>query len=214
MTYAATYAATYRLTIDDAVRCSRSACCRCATRVRLSILAAYLNRQCFHSQGSDCCVDLEVCMADAQAEHASLQPCQSKPLHSYKAQQLYNLDSQVHSGNRQIAAVAAGLVHSCLSPPRVLRRNSSGLPSATATYTALRKAAAGGTLIPDFCQPNSVGGRRRTSHDLHGSKPGNKLHAFQQCQHTDRSELHFPSKQVRKSTMCVIAICGLLSWRP
>lgn len=179
-------------------------------------MAAYLNRKCLHNQGSDYCLDLGVCMVDAQAEQASAQPCQSKPLHSHKAQQLYNLDSQVHSGNRQIAAVAAGLVrvHSCMSPPRVFRRNSSGLPSATATYTALRKAAAGGSLIPDFCQPNSVGSRRRTSHDLHGSKLVNKLHAFQQCQHTDRTELHFPSKQVRKSTIRVIAICGLLSWRP
>ena len=155
-------------------------------------------------------------MVDAQAEQASVQPCQSKHLHSHKAQQLYDPDRQVHSGNRQIAAVAAGVVrvHSCMSPPRVLRRNSSGLPSATATYTALRKAAAGGILIPDFCQPNSVGGRRRTSHDLHGSKPGNKLHTFQQYQHADRSELHCPSKQVRKSTICDVAICGLLSRRP
>lgn len=155
-------------------------------------------------------------MVDAQAEQASAQPWQSKPLHSHRAQQLHNFDSQVHSGNRQIAAVAAGLVrvHSCMSPPRVLRRNSSGLPSATAAYTALRKAAAGGSLIPDFCQPNSVGGRRRTSHGLHGSKLGNKLHGFQQCQHTDKSELHFPCKKVRKSTIRVVAICGLLSWRP
>ena len=177
------------------------------------ILAAYLNRNCLHSQGSDCCLDLGACMVDAQADQASVQSCQDKSLHSHKAQQLYGLDSQVRSGNKQTAAVAAGLVriHSCMSPPRVLRRNSSGLPSATATYTALRKAAAGGSLIPDFCQPNSVGGRRRTSHDLHGSKLGNKLHAFQQCEHADRSEWHFPSKQVRKSTIRDITICGLLS---
>ena len=62
------------------------------------------------------------------------------------------------TGKRQTAVAAAGLVrtHSCLSTSRVLRRNSSGLPSATATYTALRKAAAGGSLIPKACQPNTV----------------------------------------------------------
>lgn len=52
--------------------------------------------------------------------------------------------------NTQSQASAVGLVrvHSCLSPPNKLRRNSRGLPSATATYTALKKAAAGGSLIP------------------------------------------------------------------
>ncbi len=198
-------------------KCLLSLCC---PRQTLLILAAYLNRKCLHSQGSDCCLDLEACMVDAQEDQASVQSRQSKSLpQGHKAQQLHNLDSQVRSGNRQIAAVAAGLVrsHSCMSPPRVLRRNSSGLPSATATYTALRKAAAGGSLIPDFCQPNSVGGRWRTSHNLHGSKLGNKLHAFQQCQQADpavlhsRTELHFPSEQVRTWTTGDVAICGLLS---
>ena len=154
-------------------------------------------------------------MVHSQADPASVHSCQSKSLHSHKAQQPHNVDNQARSANRQLAAAAAaGLVrvHSCMSPPRVLKRNSSGLPSATATYTALRKAAAGGSLIPDFCQPKSVGGRRRTSHDsLHGSKLGNKLHAFQRRQHADRSELCFPSKQVRLSIICDIAICGLLS---
>ena len=43
-------------------------------------------------------------------------------------------------------------VHSCLSPPHRLRRNSRGLPSATATYTALRKVAAGVNSAPGSCQ--------------------------------------------------------------
>ena len=52
--------------------------------------------------------------------------------------------------NKQSKAPAVGLVriHGCLSPPNKLRRNIRGLPSATATYTALKKAAAGGSLIP------------------------------------------------------------------
>ncbi len=68
---------------------------------------------------------------------------------------------------RQTVATAAGLVriHSCLSPPRVLRRNSSGLPSATATYTALRKAAAGGSLIPESCQSKYANSKQHTSVD-------------------------------------------------
>lgn len=65
--------------------------------------------------------------------------------------------SAVGHNNKHSKAPSVGLVriHSCLSPPHRLRRNSRGLPSATATYTALKKAAAGGSLIPGSCQ--SVG---------------------------------------------------------
>ena len=69
------------------------------------------------------------------------------------------------TGKRQTAVAAAGLVrtHSCLSTSRVLKRNSNGLPSATATYTALRKAAAGGSLIPKACQPYTANNQQCAS---------------------------------------------------
>ena len=63
----------------------------------------------------------------------------------------------------QASSVGLARVHSCISPPRTLRRNSRGLPSATATYTAMRKAAAGGSLIPDFCQPANAAGQQLSS---------------------------------------------------
>lgn len=39
--------------------------------------------------------------------------------------------------------------HNCLAAHTVLKRKGNGLPSATATYTALRKAALGGSLLPE-----------------------------------------------------------------
>ena len=47
-------------------------------------------------------------------------------------------------------AIPEAALHNCLAAHRVLKRKSNGLPSATATYTALRKAAVGGSLLPDY----------------------------------------------------------------
>ena len=61
-----------------------------------------------------------------------------------------------HQSKSESAAQAAVLAHNCLLTKQGLRRNSKGQLSATATYTALRKAAAGGSLIPEACQPDKT----------------------------------------------------------
>lgn len=77
-------------------------------------------------------------------------------------------NSMVSRGtNKQSKATVTGLVriHSCLSPPH-LRRNSKGMPSATATYTALRKIAAGGNLIPTSCQTAETSSQRHRRQNI------------------------------------------------
>lgn len=76
--------------------------------------------------------------------------------------------SAVGHNNKQSKAPSVGLVriHSCLSPPQRLRRNSRGLPSATATYTALKKAAAGGSLIPGHCQSVDAHSQQHASQSI------------------------------------------------
>ena len=74
----------------------------------------------------------------------------------------------VGRNNKQSKASAVGLVrvHSCLSPPNNLRRNSRGLPSATATYTALKKAALGGSLFPGSCQTVGAHSQQHVSQSI------------------------------------------------
>lgn len=98
-------------------------------------------------------------------EHASPHPVahqQQLPLEA--AERL----SAVGHNNKQSKAPSVGLIriHSCLSPPQRLRRNSRGLPSATATYTALKKAASGGSLIPGSCQSLDTHSQQQASQSI------------------------------------------------
>ena len=70
--------------------------------------------------------------------------------------------------NKQSKASAVGFVrvHSCLPPTSKLRRNSRGLPSATATYTALKKAALGGSLFPGPCQTVGADSQQHVSQSI------------------------------------------------
>lgn len=60
--------------------------------------------------------------------------------------------------------------HNCLAVHTTLRRKSNGLPSATATYTAFRKAAAGGGLLPDY--------HHQLPHQMPGQQVGKKQVVF------------------------------------
>lgn len=58
-------------------------------------------------------------------------------------------DKEADSSSREQTKIVPDTEpHNCLHASKVLRRRNKGWPSATATYTALRKAAAGGILVP------------------------------------------------------------------
>lgn len=103
--------------------------------------------------------------------------------HAFERTKVSHSSSHSRSSKRQTASTASRLIrtHSCLSPPRVLRRKSSGLPSATSTYTALRKAAAGGSQIPHVCQANYAKNKQHTSQAAHQATDADMPSGSTQC---------------------------------
>ena len=102
----------------------------------------------------------------------------------------------VGRNNQPSKASAVGLVrvHSCLSPRNKLRRNSRGLPSATATYTALKKAAAGGSLLPGSCQTVDGHSQRHVSHGIQQQKT-----SMQSVLHTGPTVTYLPLVSMNQS---------------
>lgn len=90
---------------------------------------------------------------------------------------------------KQPKTSAVGLVriHSCLPHPNKLKRNSRGLPSATATYTALKKAAAGDSLLPDSCQTVAEYSQRHVSQSIQRHET-----SMQSVRHTGPTVTYLP----------------------